>query len=512
MSQDSSLGNNNTPKLFGLWSAISLGWLTLNVFGGMSIIMFVGLSAGGVPAIIYGFIGSCVAVVCIILTFAQCAARYSTAGGAYHYACFLIPDQYRRQVAYPLGWMNYLGWIFTHAGCCSIVAKTVLGLVNLCHPDFDVTSRWKLFLVYLAWDALCWLFNIWGVRGIPTLELFGCYATALGFVGYTIALLVKAPKADPSFVFIDVNNDTGYSSNSFAILLGLFSSFATIMGLDGPAHLAEEIPEPKKSLPRVMLIVILSQFVVGVIWIIVLGFSITNLEAIINTSTGIPVLELIRQATGSNAASIVFCLLLIVNNGSSALGSAVTMSRQGYAFARDGGLFCNSKLTELSPGSHIPFLSITLPSLLVAVVGLVYLFSDTAFNAIIGAQATCMIISFGFPALILLITDGSLLPKSDQWNLGIWKRPIYMVSVGYSILVVIVSFMPQSYPVTTENMNYTILVMGAFTIGMVLAWTFEGRKLFSPPVNEEVVVASVMEGYEVEEHEERMIHVPKAQV
>lgn len=58
------------------------------------------------------------------------------------------------------------------------------------------------------------------------------------------------------------------------------------MGLDGPAHLAEEIPEPKKSLPRVMLIVILSQFVVGVIWIIVLGFSITNLEAIIKSPTG----------------------------------------------------------------------------------------------------------------------------------------------------------------------------------------------------------------------------------
>jgi choline transport protein len=58
------------------------------------------------------------------------------------------------------------------------------------------------------------------------------------------------------------------------------------MGLDGPAHLAEEIPEPKKSLPRVMLIVILSQFVVGVIWIIVLGFSITNLEEIIKSPTG----------------------------------------------------------------------------------------------------------------------------------------------------------------------------------------------------------------------------------
>lgn len=42
------------PHTFGLWSGISVGWLTLNVFGGMSFILFVGLSAGGIPAILYG--------------------------------------------------------------------------------------------------------------------------------------------------------------------------------------------------------------------------------------------------------------------------------------------------------------------------------------------------------------------------------------------------------------------------------------------------------------------------
>lgn len=480
--------NMETERLhqtFGLWSAIGLGWLTLNVFGGMSFIIFFGLSAGGIPAVLYGFIGSSFAVICIVLTFAQCAARFSTAGGAYHYACFLIPEQYRRQIAYPLGWLNWLGWIFTHAGCCAIVASLTLGLVNLCRPGFDVSTRWQLFLVYLAVDAVCWLINLWGLKGIPTLELFGCYATALGFIAYTIALLVKAPKASPSFVFVETNNATGYSSTALAVLLGLFSSFSTLMGLDGPAHLAEEIPQPKRHLPRIMLIVILSQAAIGVVWIIVLGFSITDMDLIVHTKTGIPVLELIRAATSSDAAAILFCITLLVNNSTSALGSAVTMSRQGYAFARDGGLMWNSKLTELSPGSHLPFWSITLPSLIVALVGVIYLFSNAAFNALVGAQATCMIISFGFPALVLLLTGGEMLPSSSRWNFGAFTKPIYVVSVAYSILVIIVAVMPQSHPVTTLNMNYTILVMGGFSITMGLAWVFEGRKLFRPPVNDE---------------------------
>lgn len=58
------------------------------------------------------------------------------------------------------------------------------------------------------------------------------------------------------------------------------------MGLDGPAHLGEELPNPKRLLPRIMVIVILTQTIIGVIWILVLGFSITDLSAIVATSTG----------------------------------------------------------------------------------------------------------------------------------------------------------------------------------------------------------------------------------
>ncbi|GKZ64478.1 hypothetical protein AnigIFM50267_005543 [Aspergillus niger] len=198
-----------SPQLFGLWSAIGLGWLTLNVFGTLSFIIVVGLPAGGVPVILYGFIGSSIGTICIVLTFARCAAGFSTAGGAYHYACFLMPAKYRRQIAYPLGWLNFLGCIFTHAGACAIVAPLTLGLVKMCNPAIDISPRWKLFLVYMSINLVCWLFNLVAGRGIPTLELLGCYATALGFVAYTIVLLVKAPKADTKSVFIRINNETG---------------------------------------------------------------------------------------------------------------------------------------------------------------------------------------------------------------------------------------------------------------------------------------------------------------
>ncbi|CAI0648713.1 unnamed protein product [Colletotrichum noveboracense] len=444
MSQVES-SSDHLPHTFGLWSGISIGRLTLNVFGGMSFILFVGLSAGGIPAILYGFIGSSICVLCIILTFAQCAARYSTAGkalfftsdrqendtniikgGAYHYATFLIPEKYRRQCAYPLGWLNYCGWVLTHAACCAIVATLTLALVNLCQPEFDVTTRWQLFLVYLAMVFGCWLVNLFGLRGIPTLELVGCWATVFVFVAYTIALLVKAPKATPHSVFVQTNNDTGYSSTGFAILLGLFNSFSTLMGLDCPTHLAEEVKNPKKVIPRILLIVIISQFFVGVVWILVLGFSIGDLPTIIASPTGVPILELIRLGTGSDAAAIVFCIILIINQGASALGSAVTMSRQGYAFARDGGLFWNHKIVATNPASG-------------------------------------------------LVHQRALSPGRSGWFDGFLQ-------------------IPQVHPVTTLTMNYTSLIMGVFGIAMTVAWFSEGRWLFSPPTYHEIGL-TVMDGY-----------------
>lgn len=90
-----------------------------------------------------------------------------------------MPEKYRRQVAYPLGWLNYFGWIFTHAGCCAVVATLIMSLINLCNPDVAVTTRWQLFLLYMAVVTTCWAINLRGLKSIPTLELLGCWSIPL---------------------------------------------------------------------------------------------------------------------------------------------------------------------------------------------------------------------------------------------------------------------------------------------------------------------------------------------
>lgn len=71
-----------------------------------------------------------------------------------------------------------------------------------------------------------------------------------------------------------------------AVVLGLYNSMAAFICLDAACHMAEEIPAPAVQIPRVLYITMGTQFVVGVIYILTVGFSITDIDVIINTPTG----------------------------------------------------------------------------------------------------------------------------------------------------------------------------------------------------------------------------------
>jgi choline transport protein len=72
-----------------------------------------------------------------------------------------------------------------------------------------------------------------------------------------------------------------------AVVIGLLNALGSLGALDSPCHLAEELQNPRKILPFALYIVIGSQVLVGIMWILVIGFCITGFETIINTKTGI---------------------------------------------------------------------------------------------------------------------------------------------------------------------------------------------------------------------------------
>lgn len=71
-----------------------------------------------------------------------------------------------------------------------------------------------------------------------------------------------------------------------AVVLGLFNSIIAYVCLDAACHLAEEVESPTKEVPKILWATWISQSLVGIVWILVIGFSIKEIEPIITTPTG----------------------------------------------------------------------------------------------------------------------------------------------------------------------------------------------------------------------------------
>ena len=78
--------------------------------------------------------------------------------------------------------------------------------------------------------ALAYFLNVYGIRILPYFQTISGICHVLFFIGLIIPLLVLAPKSSASFVFTDVENNGGWSSNGVSWCVGLLTA---AFGLSG---------------------------------------------------------------------------------------------------------------------------------------------------------------------------------------------------------------------------------------------------------------------------------------
>lgn len=86
--------------------------------------------------------------------------------------------------------------------------------------------------------------------------------------------------------------------------------------------MCEEIPNPGKNVPKVILFPLVIGFLTAFPFTTALMYSTINIEAVFTTATGLPLLEIYYQGTGSKVAASVllamfaFCFFgCLVANG-----------------------------------------------------------------------------------------------------------------------------------------------------------------------------------------------------
>lgn len=159
---------------------------------------------------------------------------------------------------------------------------------------------------------------------------------------------------------------------------------------DAPAHMTEEIKNARKQAPRAIVLAVYMGFITGFIWLIALSFCIGDLDTTATTATGVPVIEIIFNSTGSVAgasalSSMISVICLVASNSLMAEGS-----RSVYAFARDQGLPFSDLLSKVSSRS-VPVYAVLLTGVVQIAFNSIYFGTVTGFNTIvaIATQGFC---------------------------------------------------------------------------------------------------------------------------
>ena len=133
----------------------------------------------------------------------------------------------------------------------------------------------------------------------------------------------------------------------------------------------------------------------------------------------------------------------------------------------------------------IPIRAMIFVVVVAAILGLVNIGSDTAFNALLSLALIGHYTSYLLPITLLVMRRFST--KEIPWGpftLGRWGLPINLFSIVYSVLLIIFMVFPPYQPVNAENMNYASLIFGSVLLASLVLWLGYGKNVYSGPVRE----------------------------
>lgn len=131
--------------------------------------------------------------------------------------------------------------------------------------------------------------------------------------------------------------------------------------------------------------------VTGFAFLIAAMFCIGDLDAVASTATGVPLIAIFQEATGSVAGALGLTSLVTVIALVSLVFLMAQSSRVVWSFARDGGLPFSSLIARVHPTLRVPLNAILLVLVVNVALMSIYFGTITGFNTVlaISTEAFC---------------------------------------------------------------------------------------------------------------------------
>lgn len=218
----------------------------------------------------------------------------------------------------------------------------------------DLVKGWHGALLTMAFVLFAIGFNTFALAQLPLLEGVAVVLHIFGFLAFLVIFWVMGTRDTASDVFTDFQDQNDWGSTGLATLIGMVGPASTLLGADSAVHLSEELKDAAYVLPRAMFTAAIINYILGFTITVTFMFALGNVDEDLSAPSGQPWVSVIQSSTGSQAATIVLIIVMIIMFAFCAINQVTTSSRQIFAFARDKGLPFHSFLSKVRPRDGVP--------------------------------------------------------------------------------------------------------------------------------------------------------------
>jgi basic amino acid/polyamine antiporter, APA family len=373
----------------GLLDAVGVGF---GAIVGAGIFVVTGVAAGiAGPALLAGLFVAAVAATCNALSSAQLAAEYPQSGGTYEYGYRVLNPW----AGFAAGWM-FLASKTTAAGT---VALGLAGLYRCPHPRASA-ARHRGRRHYRAFTIL----NYFGVRRSSRANL-AIVAVSLG----SLILFVMAglPSFDTAHLRPFAPAGLRGTLESAAILFFAYTGYARI------ATLAEEVRDPRRTIPRATIITI-GGAVLLYFGVAVIAVGAVGAERM--AATAAP-LQVAARAFGHSWVATVVSIGGVTAMLGVILSQLLGLSRMGFAMARRGDL--PQFLAAVHPRWAVPHRAVLVIGAIAAVVA-----ATGTLRGVASAASFTILVYYGIANVAALRMPQTAKPREPLLLLAVEMQPV----------------------------------------------------------------------------------------
>jgi amino acid transporter len=453
---------------FGFFHAFAISFASVSIIVAFYGSFALALGAAG-PTFFWGLLIVGVLQTLVALVLAEVSSRYPIEGGIYQWTL----EQTGATAGWFSAWAYWWTLVFTMASCAYASASFLLPGLGL---DSAAASKYWVILTAVGIVVIGLAINgiaQWILKVFVSILLFAEVTTTLVlaivfFFGYRV---------NPFSVLVHSFSQTHGSTLNW-VWFGFFGAIAfmgwTYLSFEVAGAAAEEVHEPAKNVPRVILWVTL--LIVAIVTFVTMAFilAIPNITDAMTGNIADPVIQTIAYHLGNGFEKPLLVLISFGFAGSMvALHTAA--SRTLYSFGRDKMIPGSRFFTLLSDRRRLPWAALSFTAAIAIVILLVNLGAEKVFSVLLLISAAGFFISYAFVLISQLVLHVRKRHSHGPFNLGRWSYAVTLVSSVWVIFEIINLMWPRDATLPWYQNWGVITVTAGLAVGGLIVYALSPR-------------------------------------